>query len=97
MKLESGEYGLGFMALTIAPILVLSGYVIGIISIFHGTFRAVKWKSEMPFLIGGWVVFFISLIIYILTLEETASLWDCSEFIACAYKLQVPHAPGAPL
>ncbi|MCK5281408.1 MAG: DUF2723 domain-containing protein, partial [Cyclobacteriaceae bacterium] len=97
MKLESGEYGLGFMALTIAPILVLSGYVIGIISIFHGTIRTVKWKSEMPFLIGGWVVFFISLIIYILTLEETASLWDCSEFIACAYKLQVPHAPGAPL
>jgi hypothetical protein len=45
----------------------------------------------------GWIVFFISLIVYSLTLEETASFWDCSEFIATSYKLQVPHPPGAPL
>ncbi|MHA8066908.1 DUF2723 domain-containing protein [Aquirufa sp. ROCK2-A2] len=45
----------------------------------------------------GWIVFLISLVTYTLTVEPTASFWDCSEFIACSYKLQVPHPPGAPL
>ncbi|GAB3252478.1 DUF2723 domain-containing protein [Larkinella harenae] len=44
----------------------------------------------------GWLVFLAALITYTLTVERTASFWDCSEFIACAFKLQVPHAPGAP-
>lgn len=44
----------------------------------------------------GWFVFAISLVTYILTLEETASYWDCGEFIAVSYKLMVPHPPGAP-
>jgi hypothetical protein len=30
-------------------------------------------------------------------MEETASYWDCGEFIAVSYKLEVPHPPGAPL
>lgn len=44
----------------------------------------------------GWVVFCISLIIYTITLEPTVSFWDCGEFIASSYKLQVGHPPGAP-
>jgi hypothetical protein len=47
--------------------------------------------------IAGWSVFFVALITYWLTMEETASYWDCGEFIAVSYKLEVPHPPGAPL
>lgn len=47
-------------------------------------------------IIAGWVTFAIALLTYSLTVERTASFWDCGEFIACAYKLQVPHPPGAP-
>lgn len=45
----------------------------------------------------GWVVFLIATAVYILTLEPVASFWDAGEFIACSYKLLVPHPPGAPL
>ena len=47
--------------------------------------------------LAGWGVFVIALLTYALTVEPTASFWDCGEFIACAYKLQVPHPAGAPL
>ncbi len=46
--------------------------------------------------IGGWLVFGISALVYLITAEETASYWDCGEFIAVSYKLMVPHPPGAP-
>jgi hypothetical protein len=46
---------------------------------------------------AGWIVFTISAIVYILTIEPTASFWDCGEFIATSLKLQVGHPPGAPL
>ncbi len=45
----------------------------------------------------GWGVSAISLIIYVLTLEPTLSLWDCGEFLTSAYKLEINHSPGAPL
>ncbi len=45
----------------------------------------------------GWISFLIATTVYLLTLEPTTSLWDCSEFIASAYKLEVCHPPGAPL
>src|SRR6187431_148022 len=45
----------------------------------------------------GWFVFVVALVTYWLTMEETASYWDCGEFISVSYKLEVPHPPGAPL
>ena len=47
--------------------------------------------------IVGWAVFAFALVVYTLTLESTASLWDCGEFISGAFKLQIVHPPGAPL
>ena len=48
-------------------------------------------------LIAGWAVFIIATVTYALTIEPTTSLWDCGEFIASAYKLEVGHPPGAPV
>jgi Protein of unknown function (DUF2723) len=45
----------------------------------------------------GWVICIIACFVYIKTMEATGSLWDCGEFISSAYKVQVPHPPGAPL
>ncbi len=45
----------------------------------------------------GWAVFALAAVVYLLTMEPTGSLWDCMEFIATSYKLEVGHPPGAPL
>ncbi len=50
-----------------------------------------RWNT-----IAGWASFIIAFVVYLLTLEPTASWWDCGEYIATAYKLQVGHPPGAP-
>lgn len=51
-----------------------------------------KWDTIL-----GWVVFFIALITYSITVEPTSSFWDAGEYIATSAKLQVGHPPGAPL
>lgn len=44
----------------------------------------------------GWLAFLIAAFTYCMTVEPTASFWDCPEFITTAYKLEVGHPPGAP-
>lgn len=44
----------------------------------------------------GWVIFAIAAFTYCSTIEPTTSFWDCGEYIACSYKLEVGHPPGAP-
>jgi len=42
-------------------------------------------------------VLVISSATYLCTIEPTASFWDCGEFIASSYKLEVGHPPGNPV
>ena len=46
--------------------------------------------------LGGIIVFLIAFITYGTTVEPTTSFWDCGEYIATSYKLEVGHPPGAP-
>lgn len=54
-------------------------------------------KYNLINVIVGWICFAIALVTYTLTLEPTASFWDCGEFISASYRLQVVHPPGAPM
>lgn len=45
----------------------------------------------------GWVCFLVAAITYLLTVEPTASFWDCPEFISQGVKLEVGHPPGNPI
>ena len=44
----------------------------------------------------GWLTFLVAAVTYLLTIEPTASFWDCGEFITTSFKLEVGHPPGAP-
>jgi hypothetical protein len=55
-----------------------------------GSYR--RWNN-----ITGWLMFLISAVVYLLTIEPTVSFWDCGEFILSAFRLQVGHPPGAPM
>ena len=39
----------------------------------------------------------LSFVVFALTVEPTASYWDCAEYISTSAKLQIGHPPGAPL
>ncbi|MBO4945593.1 MAG: DUF2723 domain-containing protein, partial [Muribaculaceae bacterium] len=45
----------------------------------------------------GWACFLIAAVTYLLTLEPTASFWDCPEFITQGFKLEIGHPPGNPI
>ena len=47
-------------------------------------------------LFAGWGVFLVATVSYLLTIEPTASYWDCGEFICTAFRQEVGHPPGAP-
>ncbi len=47
--------------------------------------------------IAAALAFVVSAVTYLLTIEPSASFWDCGEFIASSYKLEVGHPPGNPV
>jgi hypothetical protein len=99
MALDPVSGGMGTWTLWIAPPALMTGFllpIVAIIGIENLRLAAFSKRLRLQHLIGG-LAFLIAFSVYVVTLEPTASLWDCSEFIASAYKLQVPHTPGTPL
>ena len=45
----------------------------------------------------GWLVFVVAAVTYLLTIEPTASFWDCPEFVAQGFKSEIGHPPGNPI
>lgn len=73
------------------PILtIFAPYIIEIISVF--SMKQYKTINNLT----GWLVFIIAATVYCMTVEPTASFWDCPEFITTGYKLEIGHPPGAP-
>ncbi len=49
----------------------------------------------LKIIIGAAVLLFSAIVLFS-TVQPSVSFWDCGEFTAAAYYLQVPHPPGAP-
>lgn len=43
-----------------------------------------------------WLAFLASLVVYWLTVDPSASYWDCPEYLITALRLEVGHPPGNP-
>lgn len=101
MSSDQEKYGYGLLGLTVGPLTVLLGFAILFFAIFwtnnKGNLQEPTIKNPLWLHAIGLLVLCISFLVYLLTLEPTTSLWDCGEFIAAGYKLQVPHPPGTPL
>ena len=98
MATDKSPSGFGIQTLWVAPISLFAGIIMPILGLVQlRSFKDfIADINHLKFL-GAGLSFSLALITYILTLEPTASLWDCGETIAAAYKLQVPHTPGIPL
>lgn len=98
MAIDPQPNGFGVLTLWISPPLLLAGFVLPAIGITGTEVISIsRLRVTTTKHVVGFLVFLIALTIFCFTLEPTASLWDCSEFIASSYKLQVPHTPGTPL
>jgi hypothetical protein len=54
-------------------------------------------RSQRTHYIFAGIAFFVSFFTYLLTMQPSISFWDCGEFAAAAFGLQVGHPPGSPL
>ncbi|MEI8134993.1 MAG: DUF2723 domain-containing protein [bacterium] len=54
-------------------------------------------QSKRTHYIFAGIAFFVGFFTYFLTMQPSISFWDCGEFAAAAFGLQVGHPPGAPL
>src|SRR5690349_15932048 len=82
MAADTQPNGFGVLTLWIAPPMLLLGFALPVAAI-AGIDDVRKWRIRIKTAkhVIGLAVWVIALITYSLTLEPTASLWDCSEFI----------------
>jgi len=100
MAFDPVPHGFGPLTLEIGPVLLIIGIILPVMGLsrFNSLKEWPKYVKTKPIRSAGFIAsFVISFTTYWLTLEPTASLWDCAETIAAACKLQVPHTPGIPL
>mgnify|MGYP006288734063 FL=1 len=94
--LDDTEHGFGWLSLYAAPVLLISGWLA--IPFFIGNDTAKPFRINLKKVsLTAILAFIIPLIMYLITMPKTASLWDCPEYIAAAFRLQIPHSPGNPL